>query len=338
MRFRHHSSRRLYLLPGSRIPWPGPQHVISLITPPAAAGQRLDAFLAAYVSSRNIAQKLITSGRVIIDDRPARRTSQRLAGSERLSCLLPPTPDDSVAIKPQPIALDILYEDQHIAVINKPKGLVVHPGVGRHSETLVNALRYRYGSSLSTLGGPQRPGIVHRLDKDTSGCLVVARNDHAHLALAQQFKERRVRRVYLALVHGNPPSEGTVRLPIGRHPVHRVKMAVVSTGRDAVTHFRLLESLGPFALLQVDLETGRTHQIRVHLAHIGFPVVGDPLYTRERRAVITDGQVLHAWQVSFTHPESHLQMSCVAPPPSSFVELLARLRSTPKKHLTATPG
>lgn len=328
MHFHHNASRQPHLLTGSKIPLPGPRHIMTLVIPPTAAGQRLDSFLAAYVPSRSVAQKLIADRRVAINGRLAQRTSLRLAGNERLTCLLPPAPDDTLSFEAEPIALDIIFEDPHIAVINKPKGMVVHPSIGHSSGTLVNALLYRYGTSLSICGGPQRPGIVHRLDKDTSGCLVVARDDQAHQALADQLRERRMRRIYVALVHGTPPIEGSVRLPVGRHPVHRVKMAVVSTGRHAVTHFRRLESLGPYSLMQVGLETGRTHQIRVHMAHIGFPVVGDPLYARERRAVVSDGQVLHAWQVSFTHPGSHLPMSCVAPLPSSFAELLAKLRAT----------
>ncbi|MGI6082312.1 MAG: RluA family pseudouridine synthase [Limnochordia bacterium] len=323
-------SRQPRLLRGTGIPLSASRRIISLIVPPAAAGQRLDVFLATCMPSRSWAQRLIAGGRVLIDGQTARRASQRLTGHERLSFPLPPHGEEGPDIVPEAIPLDIVYEDQYIAVINKPKGMVVHPGAGHTSGTLVNALLHRYGSSLSGLGGAERPGIVHRLDKDTSGCLIVARTDEAHRGLAEQLRTRSMRRTYVALVHGIPPSEGTIRLPIGRHPIHRVKMAVLPAGRHAVTRFRLLESLGSYGLVQVELETGRTHQIRVHLAHIGFPVVGDALYARGRPKVVSNGQALHAWQVAFRHPQSRLQMICVAPPPRSFAELLASLRDAAK--------
>ncbi|NLN17886.1 MAG: RluA family pseudouridine synthase [Firmicutes bacterium] len=327
MRLNQDPSSQPRLLIGSGISQSGSRRIVSLVIPPEAAGQRLDIFLAAYTPSRRWAQRLIADGLVLIDGQPAKRASRRLTSGERLSFTLPSDRGETLSVEPEPIPLDIIFEDQYLAVINKPKGMVVHPGAGNTSGTLVNALLHRYGSSLSGHGGPERPGIVHRLDKDTSGCLIIARTDEVHQALADQLRARSMRRTYVALVHGIPPSEGTIRLPIGRHPINRLKMAVVSTGRPAITRFRLLESLGSYGLVQVDLETGRTHQIRVHLAHIGFPVVGDPLYGRGRPKIVSNGQVLHAWQVAFAHPIGHLQMSCVAPLPRYFAELLASLRA-----------
>ena len=303
----------------------GPPQLIMLSVPSTAAGEPLDVFMAKHLPSRSMAQKLIAGGLVKADGEKSERPSRRLFGAERLVIMLPARP--SCRIEPEPVNLDVLFEDEDLLVVNKPKGMVVHPAPGKCSGTLVNALLHHCGSSLSTVGGEERPGVVHRLDKDTSGCLIVAKNNTTHQKLAAQLKTRQMRRVYVALVHGRPPQQGTINLPIGRHPVRRLRMAVVPTGREAITHFRLLEKFGSFSLMQVRLETGRTHQIRVHLAHIGFPVVGDRTYGPRRPALVDDGQALHAWQISFIHPRQDLEMSCVAPPPPSLTRALGALRS-----------
>lgn len=310
--------------------------------PEEACGERLDRFLSSRPElglTRSHVQRLIERDLVRVDGRPA-RASRRLRGGERVEVVRPdPEP---VSARPEPIPLNVVYEDADLLVVNKPRGLVVHPAPGHAGGTLVNALLARC-PDLEAINDALRPGIVHRLDKDTTGLLVVAKTPAAHLALARQLRERRVRREYLALVRGQPPDEGTVDAPIGRHPVHRKRMAVVAGGRPAVTHYRVLERFpdpggaagrgprGGYALLLVRLETGRTHQIRVHLAHAGHPVAGDPVYGGGRRGrpgeLGLEGQALHAARLAFVHPRTGVPVAFEAPPPADLAAALARLRA-----------
>ena len=230
-----------------------------------------------------------------------------------------------IELVPEDIPLDIVYEDEDICVVNKPRGMVVHPAVGNESGTLVNALLYHFGD-LSSIGGEIRPGIVHRIDKMTSGLLVVAKNDTAHERLARQFADHSAHRSYIALVAGNIREDaGTVDAPIGRHPTERKRMAVVENGRRAVTHFRVLYRFSSVTVLALELETGRTHQIRVHMAHIHHPVVGDQVYSSGKNALGMEGQALHGWRLQLTHPVTGEPMSFEAPLPEDMRRALKRL-------------
>lgn len=277
---------------------------LEYIVPETEAGTRLDLFLSVISGlSRSHCQKLCREGYVLLDGKIVSKPGERLKGKEELQLYVPPP--EPMEAKPEQISLDIVFEDDHLLVVNKPKGMVVHPAAGHRKGTLVNAL-LGHCKDLQGMKEKIRPGIVHRLDKDTSGLLVVAKNDFTYRALAQQMKERKIEREYVALVHGFPPAlQGTVELPIGRSARDRKKFAVVEEGkgRRAVTHYRLLKKIGSaFALLSLELETGRTHQIRVHMAHLGCPVVGDPLYGPARSPYRNRGQLLHARRLSFTHP------------------------------------
>jgi len=233
-----------------------------------------------------------------------------------------------VDVQAQDIPLDILYEDEDIIVINKPQGMVVHPAAGNYNSTLVNALLH-HCRDLSGINGEMRPGIVHRIDKDTSGVLVVAKNDHSHVNLAQQIKDKTAVRKYIALVEGDIKEDaGTIDAPIGRHPVYRKKMAVVPGGRRAVTHFKVLERFGRYTLIEARLETGRTHQIRVHMAYIGHPVVGDPVYGYKRQSFNLNGQLLHAQCLGFKHPRTGRYMEFCAPLPDYFTDVICKLRQS----------
>jgi len=229
-------------------------------------------------------------------------------------------------VEPEEMDLDIYYEDRDVLVVNKPKGMVVHPAPGHSSGTLVNGLM-AHCKDLSGINGVLRPGIVHRLDKDTSGLLVVAKNDESHLSLASQIKNRSVKREYQALVHGNVHlDQGTIDAPIARHPIHRKRMAVVDGGRRAVTHYTVIERFGDYSLLHLQLETGRTHQIRVHLSHANHPVVGDPVYGPKHAHFGLSGQLLHAWKLTFAHPATHQTMTFEASLPRHFQIVLNKLR------------
>lgn len=288
---------------------------------------RLDTFLAEQDLglSRSSLQKLIKDGAVTVNGEET-RPSHRLQGGEFIEVILPP-PEDRPP-EPEPIPLDVIYEDDDVLVINKQKGLVVHPAAGAPTGTLVNALLYR-GVALPTLSDEQRPGIVHRLDKDTSGAMVVAKSDRAYLSLGRQFREKAVKRVYLALVHGVVKDDrGIVEAPIGRHAVVRQKMAVVRHGgREAYTHYRVVERFSEYTLLECRLETGRTHQIRVHMAHIGHPIVGDPVYGPSRCPFPVDGQLLHARRLGFIHPGTGEFVEFEAPLPPDMERVLEELRS-----------
>ncbi len=291
-----------------------------------AAGERLDVYLARLARpelSRSRIQELIREGRVTVNGQSA-KPSHRLRPGERVRVEVVPRPTLSAA--PEEIPIDVVYEDEDLLVVNKPRGMVVHPAPGHPSGTLVNALLAH--CRLPAGDDPIRPGIVHRLDKDTTGLVVVAKNELALRALQRQLLQREVSRKYLALVVGRPqPSAGTVRAPIARHPHQRKRMAVVDGGRPAVTHYRVVEELGEYSLLEVALETGRTHQIRVHMAHMGHPVVGDTVYGgRRARCPLLGGQALHAYQLSFRHPRTGEVMRLTASLPEDFRGLLSRLR------------
>jgi 23S rRNA pseudouridine1911/1915/1917 synthase len=301
-----------------------------LIVTSTEAGRRLDAFVADQIAglSRTRAQKLILDGAVQVNAASCCDKNYRLQQDDRIAVTVPAPVAHT--LNPEPLSLDIIYEDQDLLVVNKPRGMVVHPAPGHYSGTLVNALLY-HCRDLSGIGGVIRPGIVHRLDKDTTGLLVVAKNDFTHRALAAQLKSRRLHREYLALVYGKvTPSAGRIQAPIGRHPRRRKSMAVVPGGREAVTRFRVLACLDRYSLLQVNLETGRTHQVRVHLAFLGHPVVGDPLYGPGCRPglppELCHGQALHARRIAFIHPRSGLPLEFAAPLPPDFRRGLRLLR------------
>lgn len=289
------------------------------------AGRRLDVLLAERHPelSRSRIQRLIGESRVDVNDRPV-KAGYRVRAGDTVRMHVPAS--RPLRPQPEPIPLDIYYEDPDLMVVNKPRGMVVHPGAGHHGGTLVNALLH-HCPVLSTVNGEVRPGIVHRLDKDTSGLLMVAKNDPTHLALSRQLRERTVTRLYLALVHGGPRAErGTVEAPVGRHPRQRMRMAVnAPNARDAVTHFEVLRRYRGYALLKLALQTGRTHQIRVHLAHLGLPVVGDPVYGRARRKLNVRGQFLHAHTLGFTHPGTGERLTFSAPLPAELQQILDRL-------------
>lgn len=298
-----------------------------LIVDASETGRRLDLYLVSRLAplSRTKSQKLIEEGLVLVNGVACLDKSRRLLPDDQVTVTLP-DPEPYLA-KPEPIPLEIIYEDADLLVINKPRGMVIHPAPGHRQGTLVNALLH-YCSRLSGLGGVNRPGIVHRLDKDTTGLLIVAKSDFAHQGLAEQLKDRRLRREYLALVQGAvSPRTGSIDAPIGRHPVHRKKMAVVPGGRVAVTRYRVIGILGRFTLVRVSLETGRTHQVRVHMAFLGHPVAGDPVYSRAAAPPpLSRGQALHACRIAFTHPRTGNLMEFAAPLPSDFRETLRYLR------------
>ena len=300
-----------------------------------SAGMRLDCFVATWQGmSRSGAVRLIEGGQVTVNSALADKKYITREG-DSISLLLPsPTPTDTL---PEDIPLDVIYEDNDLLVINKPSGMVVHPAPGNPSGTLVNALLFHCGASLSGIGGEIRPGIVHRIDKDTSGLLVVAKCDEAHAGLSAQLSDHHIRRVYYALVHGGFSADsGTVNLPIGRHPVDRKKMAVVRDGshsaREAITHWQVLERFSGITLLKLELETGRTHQIRVHMSALGHPLLGDPVYGRtpspfeKKYARHIDGQCLHAGALTFTHPRTNELMHFTCDLPENFRFLLDVLR------------
>lgn len=292
----------------------------------AQIGLRVDRLLADQYPdlSRSRLQSLIDEGHVSLNGHSF-KSSYRVREGDTLEINLPPA--IPLEAQPETIPLDIRYEDSDLLVVNKPQGMVTHPAPGAHSGTLVNAL-LAHCRDLSGIGGVQRPGIVHRLDKDTSGLMVVAKNDLAHLNLQSQISEKSALRQYMAVIRGHLPTpEGKVDAPIGRHPSDRIKMAIVEGGRQAVTHYRLLEEYPGYALVELTLETGRTHQIRVHLASLGHAVVGDPAYGgRTTLPVKLSGQALHAFHLCFKHPRTQEQLEFFADPPEEFQKLLRYLR------------
>lgn len=290
-------------------------------------GQRLDRFLADCFPemSRSYLQRLVREGQILLEGKPA-KSGAKLTEGARVTVTLP-EPQEA-EILPEMIPLDILYEDSDVILINKPKGMVVHPAAGHTSGTLVNGLLYHCKGDLSGINGVLRPGIVHRIDKDTTGVLIACKNDQAHRNLAEQLKEHSITRRYRAIVCGNlKEDEGTVDAPIGRHPVERKRMAVVREGgRNAVTHYRVLERFGSYTYIECQLETGRTHQIRVHMAGKGHPLLGDEVYGRGKSPFHLEGQTLHAMVLGFVHPSTGEYMEFEAPLPEYFEKLLERLR------------
>ena len=288
-------------------------------------GRRLDQFLADGVEelTRSAAQRLAEEQRVLLDGRPLKK-NYKITGGETLEVSLPdPEPIDAV---PQDIPLDIVYEDGDVLVINKPKGMVVHPAPGNPDGTVVNAVLYHCGSSLSGIGGAVRPGIVHRIDKDTSGLLIVAKNDRAHLCLSAQLKDHTLARTYEAVVIGTLKEDrGTVDAPLDRSPKDRKKMAVVPGGRRAVTHYEVLARYPGYTHVRCRLETGRTHQIRVHMASLGHPIAGDTVYGPARQKYDLQGQCLHARELTFLHPADGRKMHLKCELPGYFTDFLNKL-------------
>lgn len=307
------------------------------------AGGRLDVFLSARLDtvSRSSVKALIKAGRVLFNGRPV-KPSQEIRPGDRVEVWLPAEPQ-AEALIPEAMALDVLYEDEDLVVVNKGPGLVVHPGAGHACSTLVHGLLARCGR-LASQGAPLRPGIVHRLDRDTSGAMVVARSDLAYLQLVRQFEDRRVKKEYLALVFGTPAHiRGEIRTQLGRHPVDRKRMAVLTgRGREAITFWTVERNWVEVSLLRLTIETGRTHQIRVHLSHLGHPVLGDATYGGGKRRIRSmksnlqerlgdvPRQMLHAHRLAFEHPRTGRPLSFTAPPPDDFVSALRRLDAAAK--------
>ena len=291
------------------------------------SGERLDAFLARSMEgmSRSAVQRLIEDGNVLRGGKRCRK-NDRLEPGDVLTVTLPEA--KPVEIVPKEIPLEIVYEDEDVAVINKPKGLVVHPAPGHTDDTLVNGLLYAMGDRLSGINGEMRPGIVHRIDKDTSGLLAIAKNDLAHAVLASQLKDHTMARTYEAIVCGNlKENSGTVDAPIGRHPTDRKKMCVTArNSRNAVTHWEVVERFPGYTHIRCHLETGRTHQIRVHMAYIGHPILGDTVYGHKYKELGQDSQCLHAGQLCFRHPRDGRPVLVFAPLPDYFLEVLNKLR------------
>ena len=291
------------------------------------AGVRMDKYLSGLVPefSRSYLQRLIQEERVRVDGRPVRGKEKAVPGTV-IELDVPEAVEPR--IEPEDLPLKILYEDKDVILVNKPKGMVVHPAAGHTSGTLVNALLFHCKGELSGINGVLRPGIVHRIDRDTTGVLIACKNDRAHNCLAEQLKEHTVTRRYRALVCGNiKEDEGTVDAPIGRHPTDRKKMAVVrSGGREAVTHYRVLERFGNYTYIECRLETGRTHQIRVHMAGMGHLLLGDQVYGRVKAPFRLGGQTLHAMILGFMHPSSGEYMEFEAPLPEYFAALLETLQ------------
>jgi 23S rRNA pseudouridine1911/1915/1917 synthase len=290
------------------------------------AGVRLDAFLSADGAlTRSQAARLIAEGRVRVNGKPAAK-SARLSGGETVTVDVPQLRE--TALPPQDIPLDVVYEDDDVIVVNKPTGLVVHPAPGHPDGTLVNALLHHCGDSLSGIGGEKRPGIVHRIDRDTSGLIIAAKNDAAHLALSAQLKDHSLSRTYECLVTGNMKQDsGTVDAPIGRSSADRKKMAVVPTGRRAITHWEVVARYPGVTHLRCRLETGRTHQIRVHMAYIGHPILGDTVYGAKKPVPGLTGQCLHATGLRFVHPRTGEPVELHCPLPPEFTAMLQKLQN-----------
>ena len=288
-------------------------------------GKRLDIYIAENFNelSRTMIKKLIESNNILVNDK-SEKVSYKVQANDNISIDVPEAKETK--LKAQEIPLDIIYEDSDIIVVNKPKGMVVHPANGNPDGTLVNAILSICKNSLSGIGGELRPGIVHRLDKDTSGLIIVAKNDKAHINMSEQIKERNVKKTYIALVRGNvPEEEATINMPIGRSTKDRKKMAVTKNGKQAITHFKVLKRYSKYTLLEIKIETGRTHQIRVHMAEIGYPVVGDAVYSNGKNEFGIEGQMLHAYKLEFMHPITNKHMELTAPLPQYFEEILKKL-------------
>ena len=289
--------------------------------------ERIDKYISVLIDSlsRSFIQKLLKDGHVLVNDQPVKQNF-RLKEGDEVAFSLPKAVEPDIL--PEDIPLDILYEDDDVLVVNKPKGMVVHPAAGHYSHTLVNALMYHCRDSLSGINGVMRPGIVHRIDRDTTGSLLVCKNDAAHISIAAQLKEHSIVRRYRAVVYGVlDQEEGTVDLPVGRDPHDRKRMAAgVRNGKEAVTHYKVLQRFHGYTYIECRLETGRTHQIRVHMASIGHPLLGDEVYGRGKNPFHLEGQTLHAMVLGFLHPSTGAYMEFEAPLPAYFEKLLDRLR------------
>ncbi len=291
-------------------------------------GERVDRYLSEELEdrSRSYIQKLIKENHVLVNGKPV-KANYRLSLGDNISITLPEIQEPDIPA--ENIPLDILYEDEDLLIVNKPKQMVVHPAPGHYSGTLVNALMYYCGSELSGINGCIRPGIVHRIDMDTTGSLVICKNDMAHQSLSLQLKDHSIHRVYVAIVHGNiKEDEGSVNAPVGRHPTDRKKMSThAKNGRPAVTHYQVLERFGDYTYIRCILETGRTHQIRVHMSSIGHPLLGDRVYGPKKCPFPKlQGQTLHAMTLGFIHPRTGIYLEAEAPLPEYFKELLTLLR------------
>ena len=286
---------------------------------------RLDSYIAGKYKdlSRTMIQKLIENGEILVNGQK-KKMSYKVNINDKISINIPEP--EKTDLKAQDIPLEIIYEDNDIIVVNKPKGMVVHPANGNPDGTLVNAIMAISKNSLSGIGGKIRPGIVHRLDKDTSGIIIVAKNDKAHINLSKQIKDREVKKIYIALVKGSVnENEATIDMPIGRSTKDRKKMAVRKDGKQAITHFKVLKRYLNYTLLEVKIDTGRTHQIRVHMAEIGHPVVGDIVYSKGKNEFGVVGQMLHAKSLDFTHPTTGKKMHLEAELPQYFKEVIEKL-------------
>lgn len=287
--------------------------------------ERIDKCISMLIDSlsRSYIQKLIKEDAVSVNGKPV-KGSYRVKEEDEVSFFLPKAVEPDITA--QPIPLDILYEDRDVIVVNKPKGMVVHPAAGHYCDTLVNALLYHCGAELSGINGVMRPGIVHRIDRDTTGSLIVCKNDRAHNCIAEQLKEHSITRRYRAICHGVlKEEEGTIDKPIGRHPTDRKKMAVSEKGKRAVTHYKVLQRFAKYTYIECELETGRTHQIRVHMASIGHPLLGDEVYSNVKSPYKLEGQTLHAQVLGFRHPTTGEYIEVSAPLPDYFKHLLAIL-------------
>lgn len=307
------------------------EDTVFLTAGPEHDGERLDKYLSMLFQDRDVCQsrsffqKIIRESQVKVND-SCQKANYHVRKGDRIAVTFPAAAE--TPILPENIPLDILYEDEDLLVVNKPKGMVVHPAAGHYSGTLVNAVMYHCKDSLSGINGAIRPGIVHRIDMDTTGSLIVCKNDQSHVHIAEQIKEHTVTRRYHGIVCGNIKDDtGVIRAPIGRHPADRKKMAVnPKNGRDAVTHYRVLERFSDYTYAEFELETGRTHQIRVHMADIGHPLLGDSLYSGRKWAFSLQGQTLHAMTIGFLHPRSGQYVEVSAPLPEYFKKLLNILR------------
>ncbi|OKZ56653.1 MAG: RNA pseudouridine synthase [Clostridium sp. 26_21] len=289
-------------------------------------GKRLDAYISSANTdiTRTSAQRLIEDGNILVNGKNV-KVSYKIQENDKISVEIPKP--KQIELKAQDIPIEIIYEDSDIIVVNKPKGMVVHPANGNPDGTLVNAIMAICKDSLSGIGGEIRPGIVHRIDKDTSGLLIVAKNDNAHVKMSEQIKNHEVKKTYIALVRGVfKENEATIDMPIGRSTSDRKKMAVNKNGKNAITHIKVLKRFDKYTLLQVNIETGRTHQIRVHLSHIGYPIVGDYTYSNGKNEFDVSGQCLHAQKLEFKHPITQKDMCLEAELPQYFKDILDKLK------------
>ncbi len=289
-------------------------------------GKRLDTYIPSVDTdiTRTSAQRLIEDGNILVNGKNA-KVSYKIQENDKISVEIPEP--KQIELKAQNIPIEIIYEDSDIIVVNKPKGMVVHPANGNPDGTLVNAIMAICKDSLSGIGGEIRPGIVHRIDKDTSGLLIVAKNDNAHVKMSEQIKNHEVKKTYIALVRGVfKENEATIDMPIGRSPSDRKKMAVNKNGKNAITHIKVLKRFDKYTLLKVNIETGRTHQIRVHLSHIGYPIVGDYTYSNGKNEFDVIGQCLHAQKLEFKHPITQKDMCLEAELPQYFKDILDKLK------------